>query len=124
MAEEEKQDLTKHLETLGELLAHIEDFLRRHTGNANQTNEDEIEIDIDSLGDDNLFQLRMLLDDHLQEKQSGQQAKTEPCEMEVEVDFSNYKVFTPCMYLTLDKFFWQVLNESGLCNSSRHPCKG
>ncbi|KAG1363392.1 transcription factor GTE9 [Cocos nucifera] len=99
MTEEEKQNLGRRLETLDELPGHVMDFLRRHTSNANQTNEDEIEIDIDSLGDDNLFQLQKLLDDHLKKKQSGQQAKTEPCEME-------------------------ILNESGLSNSPRHPCKG
>ncbi|XP_010927644.1 transcription factor GTE9 [Elaeis guineensis] len=99
MSEEEKQNLGRRLETLGELPVHILDFLRRHTGSANQTNEDEIEIDIDSLGDDNLFQLQKLLDDHLQKKQSGQREKTEPCEME-------------------------ILNGSGLSNSPRHPCKG
>ncbi|XP_017700225.2 transcription factor GTE9-like isoform X2 [Phoenix dactylifera] len=99
MTEEEKQNLGRRLETLGKLPVHILDFLTRHTGNANETNEEEIEIDIDSLGDDNLFQLQKLLDDHLLKKQSGQKAKAEPCEME-------------------------ILNESGLSNSSRHPCKG
>nr|XP_029122816.1 transcription factor GTE9 isoform X2 [Elaeis guineensis] len=98
MTEEEKQNLGRRLEA-GELPEHIIDFLRSHAGIANETNEDEIEIDIDSLSEDSLFEIKKLLDDHLEERQAGQQAKAEPCEME-------------------------ILNVSGLSNSSMHPCKG
>ncbi|XP_008799966.2 transcription factor GTE9-like [Phoenix dactylifera] len=98
LTDEEKQNLGRRLET-GELPEHIIDFLRSHAGNANQTDEDEMEIDIDSFGEDSLFELKKLLDDHLREKQTGQQAKAEPCEME-------------------------ILNVSGLSNSTMHPCQG
>ncbi|XP_038974170.1 transcription factor GTE9-like [Phoenix dactylifera] len=100
MTDEEKRVLSRRLESmLGDLPDHIIDFLRQHSDNGNQTNEEEIEIDIDSLSDDTLFELRKLLDDYLRDKQAREQAKPEPCEME-------------------------ILNESGLSNSSMHPCKG
>lgn len=98
MTVEEKQSLSRRLEaSLTDLPEHIIDFLRGHGDNANQTGDDEIEIDIDSLADDTLFELRRLLDAYLLEKQS-KQAKVGPCEME-------------------------VLNDSGISNSSMHPCK-
>ncbi|KAK8338851.1 hypothetical protein V6Z12_A09G279600 [Gossypium hirsutum] len=59
--------------------------------------EEEIEIDIDALSDETLFQLRKLLDGYLLGKQKNQ-AKVEPCEMELP-------------------------NESGFSNSSMQPCK-
>ncbi|KAJ8642713.1 hypothetical protein MRB53_004461 [Persea americana] len=99
MTNEEKQSLSRDLESLqGDMPERIIDFLRGHSYNSNQTSEDEIEVDIDALSDDTLFTLRKLLDDYLQEKKTSQ-AKTEPCEME-------------------------LLNESGLSNSSMRPCKG
>ncbi|XP_043704030.1 transcription factor GTE10-like isoform X2 [Telopea speciosissima] len=98
MTDEEKHKLSRELESLlGEMPEHIVDFLRGHSFNGGQTGEDEIEVDIDALSHDTLFTLRKLLDDYLQEKQMNQ-AKAEPCEME-------------------------ILNESGLSNSSM-PCKG
>lgn len=99
MTDEEKHTLGRRLESLQDMPDHIVDFLRRHGDSANPTSEDEIEIDIDSLNDDTLFELRKILDDYLREKQAEQLAKTEPCDME-------------------------ILNESGLSNSSMHPCKG
>ncbi|XP_073099205.1 LOW QUALITY PROTEIN: transcription factor GTE10 [Elaeis guineensis] len=100
MTDVERQVLGRRLESMpGDLPEHIIDFLRQRSDNGNQTNEEEIEIDIDSLSDDTLFELRKLLDDYLWDKQTRQQAKAEPCELE-------------------------ILNESGLSNSSMHPCKG
>lgn len=99
VTDEDKHKLSRDLESLMEdLPLHIVDFLRENSFNANQTGEDEIEIDIDDLSDDALFTLRKLVDDHMREKQANQ-GKAEPCEME-------------------------ILNESGLSNSSMHPCKG
>ncbi|KAG9446644.1 hypothetical protein H6P81_012772 [Aristolochia fimbriata] len=98
MTAEEKQNLSKDLESFqGDIPEHIIDFLRNHSFSANQTNEDEIEIDIDDLSDETLLTLRKLVDDYLHEKQADQ-VKAEPCDME-------------------------VLNESGLSNSSMQPCK-
>lgn len=99
MTDEEKQSLSRCLESmLGDLPGHIIDFLRQHSDHGNQTNEEEIEIDIDSLSDDTLLELRGLVDDYLEDK-TRQQTKAEPCEME-------------------------ILNESGLSNLSMHPSKG
>ncbi|XP_073013259.1 transcription factor GTE10-like isoform X2 [Typha latifolia] len=95
MTAEEKQNLgTRLISLIAELPVNIIDFLRRHSDNANQNDEEEIEVEIDSLGDDTLFELQKLLDNYLLEKQQGQQAKPE------------------------------VLNVSGLSNTSMHPCKG
>ncbi|KAI5569402.1 hypothetical protein BDE02_12G075000 [Populus trichocarpa] len=99
MTNEERQKLSMELEALlAELPENIIEFLKEHSGNAGQTGEDEIEIDIDALGDDILFNLRKLLDNYLLEKQKNQ-SKVEPCEME-------------------------IINESGISNSSLQPCKG
>ncbi|XP_011024068.1 PREDICTED: transcription factor GTE10 isoform X1 [Populus euphratica] len=99
MSNGEKQKLSMELEALlGELPESIIEFLKEHSGNAGQTGEDEIEIDIDTLGDDTLFNLRKLLDDYILEKQKNQ-SKAEPCEME-------------------------IINEPGISNSSLLPCKG
>ncbi|KAJ6374448.1 hypothetical protein OIU78_030047, partial [Salix suchowensis] len=99
MTNGEKQKLSIELEALlGELPESIIEFLKEHSGNAGQTGEDEIEIDIDALGDDTLFNLRKLLDNYILEKQKNQ-SKAEPCEME-------------------------IINESGISNSSLQPRKG
>jgi hypothetical protein len=89
MSNAEKQKLSMELEALlGELPESIIEFLKEHSGNAGQTGEDEIEIDIDALGDDTLFNLRKLLDNYILEKQKNQ-SKAEPCEMEVPI-FPSY----------------------------------
>ncbi|KAF9667989.1 hypothetical protein SADUNF_Sadunf15G0080200 [Salix dunnii] len=99
MTNGEKQKLSIELEALlSELPESIIEFLKEHSGHAGQTGEDEIEIDIDALGDDTLFDLRKLLDNYMLEKQKNQ-SKAEPCEME-------------------------IINESGISNSSLQPCKG
>jgi len=85
MSNGEKQKLSMELEALlGELPESIIEFLKEHSGNAGQTGEDEIEIDIDALGDDTLFNLRKLLDNYILEKQKNL-SKAEPCEMEVPI---------------------------------------
>ncbi|ERN06807.1 transcription factor GTE9 [Amborella trichopoda] len=99
MTDTEKQNLSRDLESLPmDMPEHIIDFLRTHSNNMNQNGEDEIEVDIDSLSDETLFTLRKLLDDYLCEKHDQQQ-KAEAREVE-------------------------ILNESGLSNSSMPLCKG
>lgn len=79
----EKQKLSMELEALlAELPESIIDFLKEKSSNGEQTNEDEIEIDIDTLGDDNLFTLRSLLNDYMAEKRKNE-TKVEACEIEV-----------------------------------------
>ncbi|KAK8948317.1 Transcription factor GTE8 [Platanthera guangdongensis] len=99
MTDEEKLNLSRRLSLIPELPQHIVDFLKCHTGNADQNTEDEIEIDFDSLSVEALFELKKLLDDYSKQKHSEQQEKTDRCEIE-------------------------ILNESGLSNSSLHLCKG
>ncbi|CAN4087949.1 unnamed protein product [Withania somnifera] len=98
MSDVEKHKLTAELESLlAELPENIIDFLKEKSSNGSQVDEDEIEIDLDVLHNDVLYELRKLLDDYLLEKQKNQ-AKGEPCEMELH-------------------------NESGFSNSSMQPCK-
>ncbi|OVA17561.1 Bromodomain [Macleaya cordata] len=99
MSDEDKHNLSRDLESLiVELPVHIIEFLQKHSFGASQAGEDEIEVDIDDLSDDALFTLRKLVDDYMREKQANH-AKAEPCEIE-------------------------ILNVSGLSNSSMQPCKG
>ncbi|CAN6702864.1 unnamed protein product [Malus baccata var. baccata] len=99
MTTEEKLNLSRELESLiGEMPLRIIDFLKEHSSNGKDSGEDEIEIDIDVLSDDTLFTLRRLLNEYLQEKQKNR-VRAEPCSME-------------------------LVNESGLSNSSMQPCKG
>ncbi|KAG5537132.1 hypothetical protein RHGRI_024534 [Rhododendron griersonianum] len=95
----EKHKLSTELEAqLADLPDNIIEFLKKQSYSSNQTDEEEIEIDIDALSDDTLFILRKLLDDYLLEKQK-KQGRAEPCEME-------------------------LLDESGFSNSSAQQCKG
>lgn len=99
MTVEEKHKLSRDLEaSLGDLPDKIVVFLKEQFSNGMDTEEDEIEIDIDNLSSDALFTLQKLLDDHLQEKQKNK-TTAEPCEIE-------------------------VLNDSGPSNSSLQLCKG
>lgn len=93
----DKQKLSLELEDLlAELPDNIIDFLKKQSDNATQTDEDEIEIDIDTLSDDTLLALRKLLDDYLLDKEK-KQGRAEPCEMELhnESGFSNSSVQPP-----------------------------
>ncbi|KAG9158266.1 hypothetical protein Leryth_000391 [Lithospermum erythrorhizon] len=93
MTDEEKRILSKDLESsVDDLPENIIDFLKKQCSKGGEVGEEEIEIDIDALGDDALFTLRRLLDELLQGKLANT-AKAETCEMELP-------------------------NESGLSNSS------
>ncbi|RWW34750.1 hypothetical protein GW17_00000487 [Ensete ventricosum] len=82
MTDEGKQSLTRRLESLlADLPDYIIDFLRQNSGNMNQSSE-EIEIDIETLGEDTLFQLQKLLDNYLQERET-RQVKVKQCKGEV-----------------------------------------
>ncbi|KAL3624317.1 hypothetical protein CASFOL_033133 [Castilleja foliolosa] len=99
MTDEEKHKISSELEScIEDLPDSVIDFLRAHTSNNGNGEEDEIELDIDELSDDTLFALRKLLDDHLPEKRKNP-AKSEACEIELP-------------------------NVSGLSNSSLHVDKG
>ncbi|KAI5430994.1 transcription factor GTE8 isoform X2 [Lathyrus oleraceus] len=99
MSDQEKLNIGRELESLqGEIPAHIVDFLKEHSSNGKECEEDEIEIDIEDLSDDTLFKLRKLLDESLLEKQKDK-VKVEMCEIE-------------------------LLNDSGPSNSSLQAFKG
>lgn len=98
LTDEEKRNLRRELEnSLEDLPDNIIEFLREQSSHGMEAEEDEIEIDINDLGDETLFTLRKLLDDHLQEKTN--RSRAEPCEIE-------------------------LLNESGLSNSTMQLYKG
>nr|XP_043639027.1 transcription factor GTE9-like [Erigeron canadensis] len=98
MSNEEKHILSRELEDhLADLPDKIIDFLREHSSNGNEGEEDEIEIDIDDLNDDTLFKLRKMLDDHIRDQQNL--GKAEPCVIE-------------------------LLHESGLSNSTMQLYRG
>ncbi|KAJ4827313.1 hypothetical protein Tsubulata_003260 [Turnera subulata] len=95
MSAEGRQNLARELESIsGDMPTNIIDFLKEHLSNGRDDGEEEMEIDIDALDDDILFALQKLVDDYLLEKQKNQ-ARGEPCEIE-------------------------LLNEFGLSNSSLH----
>ncbi|KAG7952008.1 hypothetical protein I3843_12G036100 [Carya illinoinensis] len=86
MTSEERLKLSSELEALlAELPESIVDFLKEHS--AGQTNEEEIEIDIDALSDATVLTLRKLLDDYMLERQKNQE-KDEPCEIDLPNEFS------------------------------------
>ncbi|CAL9775226.1 unnamed protein product [Musa acuminata subsp. burmannicoides] len=98
MTIEEKQSLSRRLASLGDMPEHMVNFLRRNNA-VSHTSEDEIELDLDAMSDDLLFELRKLLEEYCLGERLRVEAKAETYEVE-------------------------ILNESGLSNSSMHACKG
>jgi hypothetical protein len=95
-------------EAFGNCLASISDELPPHIfellqqcidSNTDIPGDGEIEIDIQAVSDDMLFELKKHVDKYLQEKEQSQQVKSEPSENE-------------------------AVNVSGLSHSSTNPCKG
>jgi hypothetical protein len=96
-------------EAFGNCLASIADDLPSHIlellqqcidSNTDMAGDGEIEIDIQAVSDDLLFELKKQVDKYLQEREQSQQvAKSEPSENE-------------------------AVNVSGLSHSSTNPCKG
>ncbi|CAA7038724.1 unnamed protein product [Microthlaspi erraticum] len=82
MAEEDRVKLGRDLGSLIEFPLHIINFLRDHSSTEGGSADDEIEIDINDLSHDALFQLRDLLDELLQENQK-KDSIGEPCELEL-----------------------------------------
>ncbi|XP_028766158.1 transcription factor GTE10-like [Neltuma alba] len=83
MTDDEKHKLSLELEALlGELPTSIANFLKEHSYRADETNDDEIEIDIDALSEETLVQLRKLLDSYMLEKQKVHE-KAEPCKVKL-----------------------------------------
>jgi Bromodomain/Bromodomain extra-terminal - transcription regulation len=84
MTIEERKNLGNRLASVStDLPVYIIDFLRQCSGNTDSTGEDELEIDIDLLGDDMLFKLQKLLDRYIEEKKEGGHERADTCEVEV-----------------------------------------
>uniref|UniRef100_A0A1J3GCW9 Transcription factor GTE9 n=1 Tax=Noccaea caerulescens TaxID=107243 RepID=A0A1J3GCW9_NOCCA len=82
MNNEDRLKLGRDLESLTEFPVQLINFLRDHNSNEGVIEDDEIEIDINDLSDQALFQLRDLLDEHLRESQN-KKSSVEPCEIEL-----------------------------------------
>ncbi|CAA7031423.1 unnamed protein product [Microthlaspi erraticum] len=82
MNNEDRLKLGRDLESLTEFPVQLINFLREHNSNDGVIEDDEIEIDINDLSDQALFQLRDLLDEHLRESQD-KKSSVEPCEIEL-----------------------------------------
>lgn len=91
MADEERLKLGRDLGSLTEFPVHILNFLRDHSSKEGGSGDDEIEIDINDLSHDALFQLRDLIDEFLRENQK-KDSNGDPCELEV----------IPLLYLMFD----------------------
>uniref|UniRef100_A0A0A8XYB5 Gte102 n=1 Tax=Arundo donax TaxID=35708 RepID=A0A0A8XYB5_ARUDO len=103
MTYDEKEAFGSCLASLSEgqgLPAHIIELLQQCIdSNTDQADDAEIEIDIHSVSDDILFELKKHVDKYLQDRGQSQQAKSEPSDNE-------------------------AANVSGLSHSSTNPCKG
>ncbi|KAK1271033.1 Transcription factor GTE10 [Acorus gramineus] len=98
MTKEDIDRLRSDLESLEETPYSLLQFLGVDGQNGLEESA-EIEVDIESFSDEKYFELRRLLDDIMRERKKKEQAMAEPCELE-------------------------ILNESGVSNSSMLPCKG
>nr|CAB3479837.1 unnamed protein product [Digitaria exilis] len=64
MTSEQKYELSARLQSYGALIPdHVVEFIRSHADDCG-ADEDELELDMDALGDDTLFELQKLLDDY------------------------------------------------------------
>ncbi|KAK8940276.1 Transcription factor GTE8 [Platanthera guangdongensis] len=122
ITDEEKLNLSRRLSLIPELPTYIVDFLKKHTSNADQDSDDEIEIDFDSLSVDTLLELKKLLDDCSQGNDLKQREKNEPCKMEVKFALSSVICSSVFVLLHFSSYL-QTFIKSGL-NNSMHPCKG
>ncbi|CAN8236439.1 unnamed protein product [Cochlearia groenlandica] len=82
MTNEDRLKLGGDLESLSEFPVQLINFLRNHNSNKGGIGDDEIEIDINDLNDQALFELRDLLDKHLLESHN-RKSDVEPCEIEL-----------------------------------------
>ncbi|XP_020887815.1 transcription factor GTE11 isoform X2 [Arabidopsis lyrata subsp. lyrata] len=82
MTDEDRVKLGRDLGSLTEFPVQIINFLRDHSSKEGRSGDDEIEIDINDLSHDALFQLRDLFDEFLRENQR-KDINGEPCELEL-----------------------------------------
>jgi hypothetical protein len=84
MTDEQKVELSVRLQSYGGFIPeHVVEFIKRHVNDDNDTDEDELTVDMNALSDGTLFELQKLLDDYDRANQSGNPTKDEPHEVEV-----------------------------------------
>ncbi|KAG0522328.1 hypothetical protein BDA96_07G027500 [Sorghum bicolor] len=92
MTNEQKYDLSARLQSYGAFIPdHVVEFIRSHADNCD-ADEEELELDMDALGDDTLFELQKLLDDYDRVNPSRNLTEEEPHEVESQ---SQYELMNP-----------------------------
>ncbi|KAK8450711.1 hypothetical protein SEVIR_6G078300v4 [Setaria viridis] len=82
MTSEEKYELSARLQSYGALIPdHVVEFIRSHADDCG-ADEEELELDMDALGDDTLFELQKLLDDYDRVNPSRNLTEEDPHEVE------------------------------------------
>uniref|UniRef100_K3YGH2 NET domain-containing protein n=1 Tax=Setaria italica TaxID=4555 RepID=K3YGH2_SETIT len=82
MSSEEKYELSARLQSYGALIPdHVVEFIRSHADDCG-ADEEELELDMDALGDDTLFELQKLLDDYDRVNPSRNLTEEDPHEVE------------------------------------------
>ncbi|XP_062195387.1 transcription factor GTE9-like isoform X2 [Phragmites australis] len=95
MTNEQKYDLSARLQSYGALIPdHVVEFIRSHAHDCD-ANEDELELDMDVLSDDILFEIQKLLDDYDKVNQSRNLAKEDTDEVESR---SQYELINPSVH--------------------------
>ncbi|CAL5008748.1 unnamed protein product [Urochloa decumbens] len=92
MTNEQKYELSARLQSYGALVPdHVVDFIKSHADDCG-ADEDELELDMDALGDDTLFELQKLLDDYDRVNPSRNLTEEDPHEVESR---SQYELINP-----------------------------
>nr|CAB3482011.1 unnamed protein product [Digitaria exilis] len=92
MTSEQKYELSARLQSYGTLIPdHVVEFIRSHADDCG-ADEDELELDMDALGDDTLFELQKLLDDYDRVNPPGNLTEEDNHEVESR---SQYELINP-----------------------------
>uniref|UniRef100_A0A804PQ55 Transcription factor GTE8 n=1 Tax=Zea mays TaxID=4577 RepID=A0A804PQ55_MAIZE len=92
MTSEQKYDISARLQSFGAFIPdHVVEFIRSRVDDCD-ADEEEMELDIDVLGDDTLFELQQLLDDYDRVNPSRNLTKEDPHEAESR---SQYELINP-----------------------------
>ncbi|KAF8669825.1 hypothetical protein HU200_050999 [Digitaria exilis] len=93
MTSEQKYELSARLQSYGALIPdHVVEFIRSHADDCG-ADEDELELDMDALGDDTLFELQKLLDDYDRVNPPGNLIEEDNNEVEVGVAVLEIAIF-------------------------------
>ncbi|KAL6659517.1 hypothetical protein ACP70R_003557 [Stipagrostis hirtigluma subsp. patula] len=96
MTTDQKYELSARLQSYGALIPdHVVEFIRSHAHDCDAS-EDELELDMDALSDDVLFELQKLLDDYDRVNESRSPMKEDPHEVESR---SQYELINPSVHL-------------------------